>query len=415
MKKLEFAIFVCIALLLAACSQQSTKLETPEEELNAQANSWQKLGGVLDATIDKSPMGVVMLLDRTEKPVVASLEDDNKGNYKVYFQKWTGTAWQTFAPSLVVSRNGYLSFDFQIDLKNRPVVAVEKNTAGGLEDVVYRYENGSWKQLGDPSNAPNLSPFIDLVIAPNGNIFALVSDNAANKSLIRRWNGATWQTLYTYQKVTTVYGETITHRASSLLFTKTSRPVVTWQLTSDESPYASTPEFYTEVWNDLAWVKLHEYGFWGEIILDKNDKVLEAYIGAQESSSSSCGMSVSQGGTSLPELGDATKSSSYDLAVDSGNRPVVAHTIRCALGDNNYGWPTDAEEANQDLVVRRWSGSSWQTLGSVVDRIANKGASSEALAIDSKNTVYALFTQCATFGVSGYCTNRNLYLSKYIP
>jgi hypothetical protein len=289
-------------------------------------------------------------------------------------------------------------------------VAIPKNTSYGLEDVVYRYENNTWKQLGDPSDSANLSPDVDLVIAPNGNIFTLVQDMTTAKSYIRRWNGTTWLTLYTFQKVTTYVGETYKHSANSLMFTKTSRPVVTWQLSSDEWPYAANALSYTEVWNDAAWVKFElGGGYWGKIMLDKNDTILEAYIDAQQSSSISCGMSVSQGSTYISDLGDVTKSSSYNIAVDSGNRPVVAHTIRCA--DN-----VDVEKAKQDLVVRRWSGSSWQTLGGVVGRrIAGQVANSEAMAIDSKNTIYVLFKQCVAFDSQGYCANNNLYLSKYVP
>lgn len=409
MKVIRWISASIITFVLAACSGGTVpnNPDTPEGDIAAQAG-WQSLGGVIDATTSKSPLAVEMLLDRKEKPVVATLEDDTKGNYRVYFQKWTGTAWQVFAPSIISASSS--SFDFQIDLKNRPVVAVTKNTRNGLEDFVYRYENSSWKQLGDPTNTPNVSPFIDLVIAPNGNIFALTSDDAANKSFIRRWNGATWQTDYTFQKTTTYQGETFTHKATSLTFTKTSRAVVTWQLSSEEWPYAATPEFYMEVWNDSAWVSLNAGGSWGEVILDKNDKVLEAFVGAQESSSISCGMSVWHDRVLLSGLKDATKSSSYALAVDSGNRPIVAHTVRCVSDEN--GW-NDVPESQQDLVVRRWSGSKWQTLGGVVDRLTHRGASSVAFALDSKNVTYVLFTQCASSGSP--CTNQNLYLSKYVP
>jgi hypothetical protein len=413
MRKIVLGLLV--TLLLAACSQQAVPIPDPQTDLAAQANTWQKLGGAIDATIDKTPLSVKMLLDRTEKPVVASLEDDNKGNYKVYFQKWTGTAWQSFAPSIIVSKSS-TSFDFQIDLNNRPVVAVTKTTSSGLKDVVYRYENNLWKQLGDPANAPNLSPVVDLVIAPNGNIFTLVGDNTANKSFIRRWTGTTWQTLYTFQKITTTdyagspLSSPIAHAGTSLSFTKTNKPVVTWSLTNDEWAYAATPLTQVEVWNGSGWT--HMGDFWGEMILDKNDKLLTATIDAQFSSSPSCGMNVAQGTSYLPKLADATKSSSVSIALDSSNRPVVAHEVRCA--PNADGYNVDAEESKQDLVIRRWSGTSWQTLGGVVDRLAGKGAESMALVVDSKNTVYSLFSQCvATNG--GICTNQNLYLSKYVP
>jgi hypothetical protein len=407
MKKTVLGLLV--ALLLAACSQQATPTKTPEGDMSAQA-SWQGLGGAIDATVARTPLNVTMLLDRTEKPVVASLEDDNKGNTKVYLQKWTGTAWQSFAPSMIVARSS-TSFDFQIDLNNRPVVAVTKTTSSGLEDVVYRYENNTWKQLGDPSNAPNLSPLVDLVIAPNGNIFTLVQDTTLNKSYIRRWTGATWQTLYTFQKVTTYNSETFSHGARSLLFTKTSRPVVTWQLSGEEWPYAATPDSYVEVWNDSSWTTMG--GIWGgRMILDKKDKILHSVIARQESSAMNCGMSVSQGENSLTRLDDTD--GTYDIAVDPNNRPIVAYDINCTPNSHG-GWDPTLEDSQIDLVVKRWSVSSWQTLGGVVDRVANRGAYSVALAVDSKNTIYSLFTQCATANENGNCANYNLYLSKYVP
>ncbi len=415
MKLLKLVSVIVAIAILAACSQQATptNIEIPEGDISSQASSWQKLGGVIDATIDKSPMEVVMLLDRTEKPVVASLEDDNKGNYKMYFQTWTGTTWQSFAPSLVVSRSGYPSFDFQVDLNNRPVVFAKPASAS--QYGVYRYENGAWKRLGNPSDSGG-----NLTIANNGNIYTLVSDYTKNKSFIRRWNGSSWQTDYTFQKITTtdylgnpLSGGPIAHAASSLKFTKTNKPVVTWGLTSDEWGFASSPPTQVEVWNGSVWQDGGEFQQTG--ILDKNDNIVSASIPYQYSSALGCtGMDVSQNNKNLKEIPDVSVNSGFSLAVDTSNHPVVAHTIRCVRGADSSKDKEDVQ-AKRDLVVRRWSGSSWQTVGGVVDRIANQGAESEAMAIDSKNTIYVLFRQCATFNAQGNCTNNNLYLSKYVP
>lgn len=407
MRKIVLGLLV--ALLLAACSQQATPTPDPQPDLEAQATSWQALGGAVDFTVEKTPLGATMLLDRTEKPVVASLEDDKKGGRKFVLQRWTGTGWQNFATPLTLPASASANFDFQIDLSNRPVVLLGAGTKtqgnSGVEDgAVYRYENGSWKRLGATYD------FGDLAIAPNSNIYLLVSnhvdDDLNDKSWIRRWNGSSWQVDYIFQKITRPYSTPIAHDGASLRFTKASKPVVGWWPTSDEWAYAATPPQYLEVWNGSGWTS--KGSFWGDMILDKNDAIVEGAIDAQLSSYNGCGMSVLQNGTSLPDLKDATKSSSIALAVDSGNRPVVAHNIRCTSGTDGG---VDAPESQQDLVVRRWSGSSWQTLGGTVDRLANRGVLVKTLLVDSKNTVYALFTQCADTA----CTNQNLYLSKYMP
>jgi hypothetical protein len=408
--------FITLVIFLASCSQQAT---TPE--LEAQTNSWQKLGGALDFTVEKTPYTTDILLDRTEKPVVASTEDDKKGGRKLVLQRWTGSMWQDFAPPLTVPMNGYPFLDFQIDLQNRPVVLVSAGSKArgnpAFEDsVVYRYENNSWKRLGEPFDF-NVYGRNALVVANNGNIYALFNDYTNDKSFIRRWNGATWQTEYTFQKITTtdyggkpLFGGPIAHGASSLRFTKTNKPVVTWVLTTDEWGFASTAPAQIEIWNSSSWQEGGET--LGKSILDKNDQFLNADIPAQSSSSVMCGMNLWQGSTLLPKIKDVTTSSDVALAVDSSNRPIVAHTIRCT--PDTQGFAVDAEVAKQDLVVRRWTGSSWQTLGGVVDRIAGRGANSKAIFVDSKDMVYVLFEQCAITSTT-FCTNYNLYLSKYIP
>lgn len=407
----QLCLGLLLMALLAACSQQPVT-----ENLEVQWNTWQKLGGALDFTAEKTPYAAQLLLDRTDKPIVASIEDDKKGGRKLVLQRWTGSVWQDFAPTLIVPMNGTTYLDVQLDTKNRPVVLVSVGGAArddpNLEDgAVYRYEYGSWKRLGEPFDLG------DLAIAPNGNIYALFSngiyDGVNDKSFIRRWNGSAWQTEYTFQKITTknyYFGTPlpapIAHGARSLRFTKTNKPVVTWWLTSDEwLPAAVTPPTQVEIWNGTTWT--HAGEFLGELILDKNDKLLTAWVGAQFSSSPRCGLDVFPDMTVLPKLADATKSSTYKLAVDAYNRPIVAHTVRC-LND------VDAEDSQQDLVVRRWSGSSWQTLGGVADRLANRGASSQGIVVDSNNTIYVLFTQCFTYSGTT-CTNFNLYLSKYVP
>jgi hypothetical protein len=89
MKVLKLMSVIVAIAILAACSQgvTPTNLEIPEGDISSQASSWQKLGGAIDASINKSPLQVIMLLDRTEKPVVASLEDDNKAIIKCIFKR----------------------------------------------------------------------------------------------------------------------------------------------------------------------------------------------------------------------------------------------------------------------------------------------------------------------------------------
>jgi hypothetical protein len=411
-----------VVLLLAACSQQASPAlrDDPEAELAAQAGSWQRLGGTLDFTADKTPLAAQMLLDRTEKPVVATIEEDAKGGRKVVLQKWTGSAWQDFTTTLALAAGASPLLDVQIDLNNRPVVFIStgSKTKGNpnVEDgAAYRYENGSWRRLGGLFDYINSfgQTFADLAIANDGNLYLLMSntvrDNVRDKSWIRRWNGSSWQIEYTFQKITSVGSLSIAHAATSLRFTKDNKPVVTWNLTSDEWTFASTPPTQVEVWTGSAWNRIGE--FQGALILDKGDKLLSAAIPFQFSSASTCGLNVSQNGSFLTKLNDAVNS--YSLAVDPSNRPVVAYDISCAL-DADGSWRKPIEDNKRDLVVKRWSGTTWQTLGGVVDRLANKGAQSVALAVDSKNTVYTLFTQCVTTS-GGSCTNQNLYLSQYIP
>jgi hypothetical protein len=104
-------------------------------------------------------------------------------------------------------------------------------------------------------------------------------------------------------------------------------------------------------------------------------------------------------------LGDSLITTLFpSLTVDPLNRPIIT------LGVKGSG------TANSDLIVKRWNGSRWTTLGGVVDRIATRNVDRNKILVDSKGVIYAIWQECAgSISAETGCSNNNIYVSKYVP
>jgi hypothetical protein len=366
--------FVALIVLLASCSQQVTPSTT---ELNAQAGSWQKLGGALDYTVAKNAAAPKLVLDRSGNLVAAWMEDN--GGWRVYLERWNGTSWESFGAGSPASIDPYFSIAF--DSSNSAVVGFHVDTGSGV--AVYRRDAQSkiWKQLGTTFTGTNA-----ITADKDGAIYSILHNGLkfdgtlpAGKNLIRRWNGSNWQTIYTFQKRLQGVDVPVT----SLLFKANETPVVSWTSPSLEKQLSA--------WNGTTWDDL--YSLRSFLTLDKKDQRLGFTILEGRA------VFVVQGSQNL---GGELSTSSYPLlAVDNTNRPVIA--LGTATPDSN-------------IIVKRWTGSAWAQLGGILDRVATRNATIGSIIADSQNTLYAAWQECIEFDtVASQCKNNNIYVSKYVP
>jgi hypothetical protein len=390
--------FVVLIVLLAACSQQANPAN--DVELNAQAGSWQKLGGALDFTVSKNAASPRLFLDRSGSLVAAWQEPETSDSSRTYLERWTGSSWQSFGKIFPVGAN-FVGFD----ASNSPVI-VQTTFTGTTVSIISRWDatGKTWKQLG--------GSFTGYVAAvdKNGAVYRIVHDKLVNnsdysvpptvrgKNLIQRWNGSVWQTLYTFQKTIDTGGDVIDIPLTSLIFKSDGKPAAYW--TYPDSSFAVT----LIAWNGTAWVdscSVSNAGSRsGSVTLDKKDQCLGFRSFGEEFSTFPF-----QGNKSLltdtnNPLGDIST-----ITVDNLNRPLIILNQR------------GSTDADRNLVVQRWTGSVWAQLGGNLDRVATRNAFQGSLITDSKNTLYAIWLECTEIDTNDtrLCKNSNVYVSKYVP
>jgi hypothetical protein len=394
----QISVLLLLVVLLAACSQRSI----PEDvELNAQGGSWQKLGGALDFTVENDATEPTLLLDRSGNLIAAWSE--NKDGWRVYLERWTGTTWQSFGAGSPASTYEYFSIVF--DNTNNPVVS--SYTTNGV--AVYRREpvSQTWKKLGATFDGS-----VRIAADTNGAVYSVRHANLKfeqglprGRNLIRRWNGSSWQTVYTFQKTVEAKGSVVDIPLDGLTFKSDGKPAVFW--TYPDSSFTQTISF----WNGTSWDDVFSLSLGlnsGALGLDKKDQRLGFRTFSNGDGTSAVFPFQADNGLT-PDVNNPLPTTTFPtLTVDNLNRPIIT------LGVKGSG------TANGDLIIKRWNGSSWVNLGGVVDRIPSRdvgssfGLNSRVL-VDGKGTIYAIWKECVGTIIATGCTNNNIYVSKFVP
>jgi hypothetical protein len=393
-----------LVILLASCSQQAT----PNAELSAQAGTWQKMGGALDFTADKSAVNPTLLQDSSGNLVAAWAE--NNGGWRVYLERWTSTGWQSFGagtPAIIPSLYYIPSFSVVFDATNSPVVAIYSSvstTNYQSKVAVYRQDTASktWKQLGTSFTGPSM-----VASDASGAVYSVLYDKLdpisgpRGKNLIRRWNGSSWQTIYTFQKTLLTPYSSPSHAdaaITSLKFQSNGKPAIVWWAAIKEQRNSLSR------WDGTSWVDDSVAKHEDFITLDKKDQDLSVNTRYNPATNGNK--------TTITQAGKGIWSSDNvfieGITVDNANLPVVS------FNDPYKG----------DVTAQRYNGSTLVSLGGVVDRLPSRYANGSTVFVDSKGTVYAAWSECVgTINVdpnTGFiypdtCTNYNIYVSKYVP
>ncbi len=390
----QISVLLLLVVLLAACSQQAN----PNAELAAQAGSWQKLGGALDYTVAKSAVAPQLLQDRSGNLVAAWAENNN--GWRVYLERWTGSGWQSFGAGTPVGSSP--SFAISFDSSNSPVVAIYSSASTTSKVAVYRQDASSkvWRQLGTSFTGPTV-----LAADASGAIYSVLYDNLdpinppRGKNLIRRWNGSSWQTAYTFQKTILASPYPDGDAAiTSLKFQASGKPAIVW--------FAAVKEQRNSLsrWNGSSWIddliaKNKDF-----ITLDKKDQDLSR----DNRFNPATGNNITRVVQSSKEIWSNDGIFVEGLTVNAANRPVFS------VNDIYKG----------DITVRLYDSLSAASLGGVLDRVATRYANGGTVFVDSKGTIYAAWQECVgtllaepatVYFNLDRCTDWNVYVSKYVP
>jgi hypothetical protein len=107
-----------------------------------------------------SSVPLAVVVDGQDRPIVAWREYTSSG---IYLRRWSGSAWEAFAPPLVPAYNvSNYPFTLQLDSQGRPVVVyLDYNSTNGASlFVAQRWTGTSWTQIGGgPGDATGWQTF----------------------------------------------------------------------------------------------------------------------------------------------------------------------------------------------------------------------------------------------------------------
>jgi hypothetical protein len=383
-----------LVVLLAACTQQSPLANPEVEGLEAQANTWQPLGGALDVVTKNNAVKPKLLLDRNGKPVVVWAEDN--GLWYLQAKRWNGTAWEKLplpTKALRYTDAGVNDFDVAFDSTNALVVSqviaeVSLEYFAPVRKIeVYRSAGSSWTKLGAFNGQ------VQLESDSSGGVHAVFFSPTTGNNFIKRGNGTAWQMVARLRQIVTHFSPGSSYHTPAV--------VTTFALKSDGKPFVtynwkyagSNTEANIEVveWDGASWRWVDEWvGAKEQLIVDKGNKSILSYTNYFP-------VVVRQNGKQLGEkVGDAYI---FATTVDRLNRTVVS------LVESGAG--------GADLFVKRWTGSAWVTLGKALDRDISKVSTNNQVITDSNGNLFVVWQE-ATCVDSASCGGANIHVSKYV-
>jgi hypothetical protein len=380
---------ISLVILLAACSQQRA-VENPEvENVEAQANTWQPLGGALDVVTKNNAVKPKLILDRNGKPVVVWAEDN--GLWYLQAKRWNGTAWEKLplpVKELPYTDTGVNDFDVAFDKSNALVLSY---IAGDDKVNVTRSNGSSFQSI----NTPFASGFFNLETDKAGNIYTLAQSEVGmiKKNIIQRWNGSAWQNVANLEFDTSERNYAVTR----FFVTTDGKPVLLAYSYRPISGYG----YGVYSWTGTAWTMTGVIGGTDpdvlDITLDGLNRVLVYTLYNQFRFER-----FALDGSSRESLGGSSYTTNNFFALlsaDGTNNPLRIN-------------PASKEIATTRFTVERWTGSAWTVMGAALNREANKETRFIQAVNDNAGNTYIAWIEasCAT---PGTCGGANVYVSKY--
>ncbi len=347
---------------------------------------WVAVGGAINAGSGRElhPFGFALAVDGSGKPVVASSEYDLTYD-GVYVRRWTGSAWQAVGGAVNAVRGNYASFPvLALDGSGKAVVAFNEYDGHHTHVYVQRWTGSDWEAVGgalnNDSRHNSLHPALALAVDGKPVVAFYEYDGSHSNVYVQRWTGSTWQPVG--GALNAVSGQNA--RWPVLALDSNGRPIVGF--IEVDGQYQNV---YVRQWTGSDWQAVggpvnavlgHGVDLHAVLALDGNGKPVVAFY---ESDGSHSNVYVQRWtGSTWQSVGGALNAVSGQdagqpvLATDDSGRLVVAFP--------------ESDGSHYNVYVRRWTGSTWQSVGAALNAVPGQHASSAVLALDgSGNPVVA--------------------------
>lgn len=317
MRKISFLLF--IVTLFSA-------------ELDAQ---WSYVGPP-DFSVSQADYNSIAI-DGSGTPYVAYWDDASSGQFLV--QKYNGSAWVNVgSPQWATQFNQAYQEHIKISSAGVPYVFSADYNYGGVK----KFANGNWTFVGDSQFTLLRPDYLDMAIAPNGNIFTVYSDYYFNyQPTVRRFSGTNWDTLAS-RFVTTdqAYYNSIAVDASN-------NPYIAFS-DAGVSDKATVMKF-----DGTAWSTIGTRGFsagganYTNIAINNSGTLYVGYV------------DVSTGKANVKKF-DGTSW----IAAGNADFSVPASTLYMALDPSGTPYVAFNQVSDGKVTVMKLSGSTWTLVGS---------------------------------------------------
>jgi hypothetical protein len=110
------------------------------------------------------------------------------------------------------------------------------------------------------------------------------------------------------------------------------------------------------------------------------------------------GNTWTQVGTTAIDRSIANYAESPSLDLDSNNNPMVSWSEFVSTSGNSW-----------NIYAKRWNGSSWVSVGNIIDKVATRSASAPSLAIGTNNNPVVSWAEFDLAGSDSY----NVYVKRW--
>ena len=352
-------------------------------------NAWFPLGGTLDVNSLQSALNPSLVRKSNNNPIAAWEEGGTSKT--IYVKEWTGNRWSALGSALDRTlTNDARNSSIAVKSNNLPTVAWQEGNA----IYVSTWTSLIWSPYGGAINIATSSAASNPSLAIERNTDNPIVAWAENGNIyVKHRVGSSW---LSYNSSPLDINPTNPASFPSLATDGVGNPFVAWQ----EHDGISN-NIYVKRWTGSAWVTLGE-------ALDRsssrNAEMPSLAVGTdgnpvvtwQEAGSIFVKRWTGTNWVSLKGALDkiiTNTASLPSLTLQSDNQPIVA-------------WQ-ELNGLTTDVLVKRWTGSTWEWVGSEVDKSINRNAGQPAIAIRSDNNPIIIWNEyLRTF-------ENNVYVSRF--
>jgi hypothetical protein len=156
--------------------------------------TWTRMGGSLNNDPERYAGSPSLVLDSSDRPVVAFIEAAS--GFNIFVKRWTGSAWTRLGESLNGNTGLSNGPKLALDSKGNPTVAWLEN-AGSIKVFVKRWDGKVWQPLGGFLNVDpkSYAESVSLALDPKGNAVVAWNEEVTRtqrRLYVKRWDGKAW-------------------------------------------------------------------------------------------------------------------------------------------------------------------------------------------------------------------------------